>query len=185
MRLKAGDMAFLVILVLALAGVFMSGRFAYHQGSLLEGAKANAMTLVHWAEAVASSGLKEGALPLSVCAAAPEQLAAAADAPKPAGRSVTWSACREALFGSGGPMFALVNPFNALNLVTGSKCERKTPSARGLVVLEKGITSPPGLPPGVVWTVLGDEEPMVRGLMLRVQVCDGGGYPIRLAEITL
>lgn len=184
-RLLAGDIAFLVTLVLALGGVFLSGRFAYHQGSLLEGAKANAVALVQWAEAVAAGGPRDANLPLGLCALAPEQMAAAADSLKAGSQPVTWAACREALFGSGGPMFDRVNPFNALNMVTGSKCERKTPSARGVVVLEKGTSSPPGMPPSVVWSVLGDEEPLVRGLMLRVQVCDGGGYPVRLAEITL
>ena len=178
-------MAFIALLVIALVAVVLSGRWAYHKGVLLETAKANAEALVRWAEAVASENDKDGPLPIALCASSPAKAAGpAVPAPVP-GKAATWSSCREALLSPGGPLADLVNPFDRFNLVTGSKCERKTPLSRGLVVLEKGTAAPPGMPAGMTWTGLADDEPLVRGLVLRVQVCDEGGYPLRIAELKL
>ena len=105
--------------------------------------------------------------------------------PEPPAIATNWATCREALFTAGGPLSHLANPFDRNNPVSGNKCEKKNPLTRGLVFLEKGTPSPPGMPPNVSWGPLGDEEPMARGLLLRVQACDAGGYPIRIAEVKL
>lgn len=178
--LGAEDLVFLLLLVLALAAVALSGRLAYEQGARLETAKSHAQVFVRWAEAVAQSAEKEG-LTLQRCAS----LSAAPAGQAPEAKPPSWSACRQALMSAGAPLAELANPFMASNALIGSKCERKLPASRGLVIVEKGTPTPPGLPPGVVWSALAEDEPMARGLQLRVQVCDGGGYPIRIAEVTL
>ena len=175
-RLSLGDLGFLLALVLAMVAVVLSGRFAYHQGTLLESAKANAQAVAWWVDAVAGAD-KDGPLTLALCGPAP----AAAEAAKP----VVWSQCRDVLFVPDGRLAGLVNPFDVHNPVIGSKCETKAPAVRGAVVLEKGVPTAPGLPPGTLWSPLMDDEPLVHGLALRVHVCDGGGYPIRIAELKL
>lgn len=110
------------------------------------------------------------------------ETAAAPEAPRVA---TNWTTCREALFTAGGPLSHLSNPFDRNNPVSGNKCEKKSAATRGLVFLEKGTPSPPGMPPNVSWSPLNDDEPVARGLMLRVQVCDAGGYPLKIAEVKL
>jgi hypothetical protein len=178
----AGDVAFLCVLALALVAVVLTGRFAYHEGALLETAKSNAQAFVKWAEAVAATADKDAPLTLASCGPMPGE---AADEPEAPAVATNWVTCREALFTAGGPLSHLSNPFDANNPVAGSRCEKKSAATRGLVFLEKGTPSPPGMPPNVSWTPLQDDEPVARGLMLRVQACDAGGYPIRIAEVKL
>jgi hypothetical protein len=123
---------------------------------------------------------------------APESAQAlAASGPAPAASAPgqpaapTWQACRQALFAQGGPLAGLANPFNAKNTVLGTRCERKSAATRGHVLVEKGTPPPPGMPGSVSWGPLEDKEPIAKGLMLRIQVCDAGGYAIKVAEVTL
>lgn len=116
----------------------------------------------------------------SAPAAAQAAPAAAADPPAP-----TWKACRDALFAAGGPMAGLTNPFNVANGVIGPKCERKSALTRGVVLVDKGTPTPPGTAAPVVWSPIEEGEAVVKGLMLRVRVCDAGGYALAVAEVTL
>ncbi len=99
--------------------------------------------------------------------------------------AATWATCREALFTAGGPLSHLSNPLDTTNPVVGSVCEKRNRAVRGVVFLQKGTAPPPGMPSSVSWDALADEEPLGRGLMLRIQVCDPGGYPIRIGEVKL
>lgn len=69
--------------------------------------------------------------------------------------------------------------------MAGPQCEKRSLLTRGMVTLEKGTPSAPGMPAGVSWGALGDDDALVRGLLLRVQVCDAGGYAVRIAEVKL
>ena len=181
--LVAGDLVFLCLLVLAWAAVGLSGSFAYQQGARLESAKDNGQSFLRWTESLSAHLQKGQPLAPDVCTAA---AVPTSDAPSTdSADRLSWALCRQVLLGQGGALSGLVNPFNSQHPVLGAKCERKQPSARGIVVVEKGTPSAPGLPPSTAWAPLPDEEPLQRGLMLRVQVCDGGGYPIRIAEVTL
>lgn len=208
-----GDFAFLCVLIAALAGVVYSGRFAYREGMALETAKANAAAFVQWTQAVAATGADGSDVPMTLALCSVMPGAPAVDSQGPSTRAMpaaaeagagsgptsadpaeapplpqvatSWATCREALFTAGGPLSHLSNPFLTSNPVSGNKCEKGNPGTRGLVVLEKGTPAPPGLPPGVSWSPLEDGEPMARGLMLRVKVCDAGGYLIRVAEVQL
>ena len=97
----------------------------------------------------------------------------------------TWQACREALFAAGGPFEQLRNPFNEANTVLGTKCERKSAATRGHVLVEKGTAPPAGVSGSTSWGPLEDKEVLAKGLLLRIQVCDAGGYAIKVAEVTL
>lgn len=251
--LGAGDIGFLIVLVLALVAVVMSARFTYREGTLLETAKGNAQEFMKWAEAVAAPDSKAEPFTLALCAAMPGEVppelaakvapegaaglpvsikepaeaASAAvsatstpvvlaagghgathaaapvgshgaghetvaakdaaaeavpDAPKVA---TTWATCREALFTAGGPLSRLSNPFDAAIPVAANKCERRNRSTRGVVYIQKGTPPPPGVPGGTSWSPIDDDEPMVRGLLLRVQTCDAGGYTINIGEVKL
>ncbi len=133
------------------------------------------------------AGQKEGAESAPAAqAAAPgaegEPAGAAPDAPQVA---TTWATCREALFTAGGPLSHLSNPFDSAIAVAGNKCERRSRTTRGVVYVQKGTPPPPGVPGGTSWSPIDDEEPMVRGLLLKVQVCDAGGYTVGIGEVKL
>ena len=263
----AGDIGFLIFLVLALVAVVLSGRFTYREGTLLETAKGNAQEFMKWAEAVAATDAKAEPFTLALCASMPGELApelamkvapegaaglpasardpgesagvaalaasAAASAAHHAGGhgapqgaphatvvdkalakdhakepsqaavpetpaeaakdpgpeapkvATTWATCREALFTAGGPLSRLSNPFDAVIPVAGNKCERRNRATRGVVYIQKGTQPPPGVPGGTSWSPIEDDEPMVRGLVLRVQTCDAGGYTINIGEVKL
>jgi|LauGreDrversion4_2_1035121.scaffolds.fasta_scaffold271945_2 hypothetical protein len=249
----AGDIGFIILLVLAMVAVVMSARFTYREGTLLETAKGNAQEFMKWAEAVAAADSKAEPFSLALCASMPgevppelaakvapegagglpvsmkepaEAATAAAsaastavvlaagghgaphgvssvgshgaahetvatkdatteavpDAPKVA---TTWATCREALFTAGGPLSRLSNPFDAVIPVASNKCERRNRATRGVVYIQKGTQPPPGVPGGTSWSPIEDDEPLVRGLLLRVQACDAGGYTINIGEVKL
>lgn len=99
--------------------------------------------------------------------------------------ATTWATCREALFTAGGPLSQLSNPFDATIPVASNKCERRNRATRGVVYVQKGTQPPPGVPGGTSWSPIEDDEPMVRGLTLKVQACDAGGYTINIGEVKL
>ncbi len=172
------EVLFFLVLALAMVAVFFCGRFAYREGTLLEGAKSNGQAVARWAESMAEAHAKGEAVTPAPCAAAP---GASAEVPVPA----TWQACREALFAAGGPFEQLRNPFNEANTVLGTKCERKSAATRGHVLVEKGTPPPQGVTGSVTWSPLEGKDALAKGLALRVQVCDAGGYSIRVTEVTL
>lgn len=67
----------------------------------------------------------------------------------------------------------------------GVKCERDKPATRGQVVVEKGTPPPAGMSGSVSYGAIEDSEPMVKGLMLKILVCDKGSYPIKVSEVKL
>ena len=147
--------------------------------------------------AAGGHGAPHGSSPVGAPSAAHEAVAAK-QAPKEAGTeastetvpdapkvATTWATCREALFTAGGPLSRLSNPFDAVIPVAANKCERRNRSTRGVVYIQKGTPPPPGVPGGTSWSPIEDDEPMVRGLLLRVQACDAGGYTINIGEVKL
>ena len=178
--LQWGEIGFLGLLVVALVCVFLSGRFAYREAALFQQAKDNGSALLHWATAVAAASEGRPALSPQVCQQP--------DAPFEAQAEVvplTWAQCREQLWAGQGPMAGLANPFGAQAPIWIGGCERGHYADRGALVVEKGSASPPGFPPSVSYATLGDDEPLAKGVMLRVVVCDPSGYGVRVGEVKL
>ncbi len=98
---------------------------------------------------------------------------------------VTWKTCHEALFAQSGALANLSNPFDAANTVLGTRCEKRNLATRGLVLVEKGVAPAPGTSGSLSWAALEEADPIARGLQLRIQVCDAGGYLVRVAEVKL
>ena len=53
------------------------------------------------------------------------------------------------------------------------------------MLVHKGTPPPQGVAGTMYWSPLEGQEALVKGLNLRVQVCDAGGYAIKVAEVTL
>jgi hypothetical protein len=173
---RVGDWAFVVALALALLAVVWCGRFSFKEGMLLEVAKSNGEVVAAWAAQLADR--KSQPLTLASCASN------TAESPTLQGEA-DWGRCRQALLAEAGPLAQLSNPFSRQNPVLGQRCDKKNPSLRGVVTLEKGTSSLPGMPAHVTWDLLSDEDVLVRGMLLRVQACDAGGYALKIAEIKL
>lgn len=205
--LAPSEVLFLLSLPLALVAVIYSGTLSFKEGQRLEVAKANGQEVVKWAEAAASS-LEKGEASVSLlCSAVPPVESASAASAAPAASeaqngstssssadksaaaasapAITWGKCRQALVAQGGPLAEAENPFNPKESVLGTKCERDKPMTRGQVVVEKGTPPPPGFPGSVAFGSIEDSEPLVKGLTLKILVCDKGSYPIKVSEVKL
>lgn len=174
-----GEMGFLLLLVLALACVFLFGRWTYKEASRLQHAKDNGLAVLQWASDLAASGDGRNK-PRNICAkTSPDDTASEHNsAPR-------WADCREQLLAEHGDLAGLHNPFDAQVPVFAAACERGQAAHRGTVVLEKGTASPPGFPPTVSYAPLSDEEVLSKGLMLRVLVCDPSGRAVHVGEVKL
>lgn len=172
----SSEVLFFLVLACAMAAVVYCGRFAYREAMLLEDAKANAQAVAAWAERVAEAHAKGDAVSPSACGHA-------SDAPD--AEPARWQACREALLGPEGPLATQRNPFNADNTVLGTKCERKSAATRGHVLVDKGTPPPQGVNGSTTFAPLEAQDALAKGTMLRIRVCDAGGYAIRVAEVTL
>lgn len=170
------DWGFLTALGLALLAVVWCGRFSFNEGVLLEVTKSNGEAVAAWAAQLADR--KGTPLTLATCASI------TGESPALQGEA-DWGSCRQALLAEGGLFAQLSNPFGPQNPVVGPRCDKKNPNARGVVMLEKGTSSLPGMPAHVTWELLSDEDALVRGMLLRVQACDAGGYALKIAEIKL
>lgn len=111
--------------------------------------------------------------------------AATAEPAASAQAQVTWKTCHEALFAQSGALANLSNPFDAANTVLGTRCEKRNPATRGLVLVEKGGAPPPGTSGSLTWAALEEADPIAKGVQLRIQVCDAGGYLVKVAEVKL
>ena len=210
--LAPSEVLFLLSLPVALAAVIYSGTLSFKEGQRLEVAKSNGQELVKWAETAASANEKgEPSTPQDCSAvAAADKVATSASAAEPAaaGSAVsatpaapasaaapsnssasappsTWGKCKQALLAPGGLLAQAKNPFNPEEPVVGVKCERDKPATRGQVVVEKGTSPPAGMSGSVSYGAIEDSEPMVKGLMLKILVCDKGSYPIKVSEVKL
>lgn len=115
-RLGSGDIAFLVLLALALLAVVLCGRFAYREGVLLEKAKANAQAVAAWAHKLAER--KDLALTLARCASAAGESAALQG-------EADWGSCRQALFGGERPAGRAEQPLPCPEPCGGSAVREK------------------------------------------------------------
>ena len=136
------------------------------------------------APAAVAAAASESAASAAPAAVAAHTAVAAAVSPA-SGPASTWAQCKQALTAPGGPLADAQNTFNAKEPVLGVKCERDKPATRGQVVVEKGTSPPPGFPGSVTYAAIEDPEPIVKGLMLKILVCDKGSYPIKVAEVKL
>ena len=174
-RSRWGELGFLGIVFLALVGVLLSGRFAYREASLFQTAKDNGQALLKW---VGDMALAHEAHPGPLSCSGSHTTTDVTPRLEP----LTWALCRQELLGEQGRLAGMANPFAPQAPVFSSACERGNYAGRGAVVLEKGTPSPPGFPPSISYASIEDAEPMVKGLLLRVMVCDPSGYGVRVGE---
>lgn len=190
------DTLFLAFLVFALAGVAWAGRLSYVEGMKTETTKRNGEAWAKWLSETSAERGKEGYAP-SACAAGavladksgfsnpePVELGeGAVPAAASNGGPRTWGDCLSAMASQGGPLTELRNPFFRKPLATVAKCDRADRSLAGAMVLEKLMPTPPGSSVPFTASQLVESDSIAQKMAIRITLCDGGAYPIRIAEV--
>jgi len=199
-KLTLPDMFFLVFLCFAVVGVAWVGYLSFKAGMKTETTKRNGEA---WAKRLSDAGVarhKEGFSP-GDCAAGVFPLGAvvpsaapAASAPEASPEKVdalgttatgprNWGDCHAALGKPESLLGAMRNPFSNRPLELIEKCDTSNRSVAGSMVLEKLTPTPPGSAVPYTPSQLMPSDAIDQKLLVRVTMCDGGGYPIRIAEV--
>ena len=199
-KMTLPDMFFMAFLVFAVVGVAWVGYLSFKAGMKTETTKRNGEAWAKWLTDAGAARHKEGFSP-GECAAGVFPLGAvvpsaapAASAPEASPEKVdtlattatgprTWGDCQAALSKPESPLGAMRNPFFNKPLELIEKCDRTNRSVAGSMVLEKLTPTPPGSAVPNTPSQLVPADPIDQKLQLRVTMCDGGGYPIRIAEV--
>ncbi len=162
-------LTFLVILMVAVAGL---GRMTFREGLKTETTKAQAESLMDWMkQASALRSTSEDFRPTD-CAV------------RVAGTSspMSWANCATAIFADGGALARARNAFTEQPLQILERCIPGDSATVGHLVVEKLVPTPPGSAIPVVISPLAGDDRIDQRLQLRIQVCDKGGYAIRVGE---
>ena len=163
------DWIFLAFIGVVMASTAMLGRLTYDEGVKTNLAKANAETLLAWLTA-ASSQRQDGTFMPTTCRRSGQSVQS--------GEVGTWRACREALAQAPFVLSTLGNPFSDGAVELRASCEPSDRSARGAIVIQKLVATPPGSAYPYVISPLADQDSIAGPLTLRVDICDRNGNAI-------
>ena len=96
--------------------------------------------------------------------------------------TMTWGACRDALFTAGGPLANITNSFGKNNLLYTSACDRNDLHTLGAFIFEKGTPKPDGS--GFTYSSIDDEEKLDQTVPMRLTVCVRGFTAEHVSEFT-
>ena len=94
----------------------------------------------------------------------------------------TWGGCYQALVAPGAPLDGLQNPFTNTPQKLTAVCDSKDRSLRGALVMDKLEATPPGSAVPLVSSQLGEDEPILKKLQIKISVCDKFSSPILVGE---
>lgn len=166
------DVVFLAFLIALLIAVALLGRLTFREGLKTEESKAQAEALIAWMKEVPSRRQAGPDFSPTGCAYK------APDSAEPA----TWSGCAQALFSDRGPLSAARNAFSGKPLQFVERCSPGDADTVGQLVIEKVVPTAPGSAIPVVVSPLAGDDRIDQRLLVRVQICDKGGYAIRVGE---
>jgi hypothetical protein len=170
-RPTARDIVFLVLLTGILVSEAFLGELTFIEGLKTEHTKTQAELLVAWLRGSAATRASDEFVP-------------AACARKAVGtaQSRNWSDCATSLAGPGGPLNDVRNAFTKEPIGFVKACVPGEAGTVGQMVIEKISTTPPGSAVSTVVAPIAENEPVGELLMLRILVCDKGGYPVKVGE---
>jgi len=167
-------------ILLVLANVFLViylGIGNYQNAAKVAESQNNAEEIITWFETLASKN--EANEPIEPAACTPidedEKLIKGI-------KPNHWKNCVEALFGAKGPFESYTNLLNPAGPAYTAKCNKANLLNSGSFVFEK-LTANPAGPPAA--SLLEPGERLVRGLQIRLSLCDTGFYLIRIGEFKL
>jgi hypothetical protein len=96
--------------------------------------------------------------------------------------SMTWAACRDAMFAAGGPLAETKNNFSTNNLLISPACDRNDLHTLGSFIFEKGTPKPDGS--GFTYSAIADDEKLDQALPMRLSACDRGFVAEHVSEFS-
>ena len=164
--ITAGDLAFLVfVLIVALTMTSISYTIWKDEKSSGESKESGEQVVAVFTE----QGLKRGnaeANPPAVCDFS----------------SMTWGACRDAMFAVGAPLAETKNNFSAKNLLFSQACDRNDLLNLGSLIFEKGTPKPDGS--GFTYSPIADDEKLEQAVPMRLTVCVRGFTSEHVSEFS-
>jgi hypothetical protein len=168
---------FILVLLANLILVTYLGLGNYQNAAKVAASQHNAEEIIVWFEALASKS--EANEPIEPAACTPiDEDTKLIQGVKPN----HWKNCVEALFAAKGPFESYVNLLNPTGPAYTSKCNKTNLLNSGSLVFEK-LTANPAGPPAA--SPLEPGERLVRGLQIRLSLCDTGFYLIKIGEFKL
>jgi len=173
------DWLFLLSCAVALALVAWFGKMNYTEANKTETAKRNGEAVVAWMQE-ATAGRFEPGFGVAACAGAASPPAGAA--PATAKAPNTWGGCLEAILKESN-MKALDNPFrDGLALHFAPACNTEDRRLAGNIVIEKITATPPGSAIATIISPITPDVVIDQKIQVRLSVCDGSAYAVKVAE---
>lgn len=164
-----------ILFLIALAGVMMVvvilGRITINEGLKTESTKVLGETLLAWIREVGPRR-SEHAFEPAACALTAENF----------NPPLTWSDCAKALRTSGAPLADKSNSFTGKPIGLIGECNPHDTETVGQIAVHKISPTPPGSAVPNVVSPIADDEPINQHLLLRLHICDKGGYAILIGE---
>ncbi len=170
-RLDSRDVGFLIFLAFAMAAVIALGTLTFKEGLHVENAKQNGEAWMNW-----------------LAQAGPERMSETYEPQACAGTKVsdkaanTWGDCMNYLRNQS-QLNKLVNTFSNQPVHVVEKCIKSDLSTRGAISFSNIVSTPVGSAVPSVTTPLIEATPIDSKLLIRITVCDKGGYPSKVGEI--
>ncbi len=96
--------------------------------------------------------------------------------------TMTWAACRDAMFAVGAPLAEIKNNFSAKNLLFSQACDRNDLLNLGSLIFEKGTPKPDGS--GFTYSAIADDEKLDQAVPMRLTVCVRGFTSEHVSEFS-
>ena len=138
-----------------------------------------------WKDEVSSGETKESGEHVVAVFTAQGQLRGNAESTPPAVcdfSSMTWAACRDAMFAVGAPLAETKNNFSTNNLLFSPACDRNDLHNLGSLIFEKGTPKPDGS--GFTYSPIADDEKLDQAVPMRLTVCVRGFTSQRVSEFS-
>ena len=163
------DTLFLIFLASVLVLVAWVGVLAHQDGMKNEITKHNGEAWVKW--------LKDNSEPRMQENFAIESCSASADERR------RWGDCFEAILENVKELQNQSNAFTGQPIEFIAKCDPKDRATAGSIVLEKNVPTPPGSAIPLTTSQLVSMDAIDTKILLKLTVCDKGGYPIKVDEL--
>lgn len=163
------DTLFLIFLACALVGVAWVGVLAHKDGMKNEFTKHNGEAWVQWLKENSELRMQEKFAIESCSASANERR--------------RWGDCFDAILENVKELKNQSNAFTGKPIEFIAKCDPKDRSTAGSIVLEKNMPTPPGSAIALITSQLVSDDAIDTKILLKLTVCDKGGYPTKVDEL--
>jgi len=94
-----------------------------------------------------------------------------------------WGECLKAITTASAELSNLINPFTQEPIAIVGGCDKDEHTTTGQMILQKALPTPPGSAIPFDVTLLSDSDVIDKKIQIHITICDGGDYPIKIAEV--